>query len=195
MKSPNPQGKGLVPLLDVWHQTQPAELRTSTPREVLSSYITGLLVLSAKFHFLPVPGHHYHLYWRSNEWQLSMISPSEWGSRLCMEHVGRCTLNADRTWTLFPDPGASFSSALVAALDLFQQGFIDMLDTDRPLSERLPYYVQSLPYYPRLLASALAKSLEYSIARLHAQGHSGRNWLDTTHLPTLAGPQRGLSSA
>jgi hypothetical protein len=190
MRSPNPQGKGLVPLLDAWQRAQPTELRRSTPRQVLSSYITGLLVLSAKFHFLPVPGSPYHLYWRENEWQLSMISPAEWGGRLSMEHLGHCTLNADRTWTLLPDPGATFSPALVAALELFQQSFIDMLDTDQPLTEKLPYYVRTLPYYPRLLASALAKSLEYSIAQLDARDQSGSNWLGTTQLPILAGPQR-----
>ena len=90
--NPNPQGKGLVPVLDAWQSLQPAAVAPKSAPRLLGDYMVSLLVLSAEFSFKPVPGKPYYLYWREGDWQLSLISPVEWGLRLPGECLGECQL-------------------------------------------------------------------------------------------------------
>ncbi|MDJ0878688.1 MAG: DUF2452 domain-containing protein [Halieaceae bacterium] len=183
--NPNPQGKGLTPVLEEWRGVQPARVSAKTPRQVLADYFTTLLVISAEFSFKPAPGIDYYLYLRNGGWLLSLISPGEWRGRAPGPCLGRCELQTDMTWSLAPEAGIEEDPALVEALAAFQAGFIELLDSDTALEESLPYYVAQLPYYRRLLAAGLAKSLNTSLALAGLTGHSGKTWLEQSPLPRL----------
>ena len=177
MRQANPQGKGVVPLLDSWHALQPVAPRPRANRDLLLDYLVGLLVLSARFSFKPVTGQSYFLYWRKDEWILSLISPTEWGERCPGVPVGEAVLREDRSWQLQPHENVHEHAALVAALEAFQVDFIKLIDTNQPLEQGLPYYVASLPWYPRLLALALSKSLSLSLAQMGSLQQTGRSLL------------------
>lgn len=185
-QNPNPQGKGLTPVLEEWRGAQPAQVTAKAPRQVLADYFTTLLVLSAEFNFKPTTGVDYFLYLRDGGWQLSLIAPAEWRGRAPGPCAGRCELQRDMTWILAPADDLAEQHDLVAALAEFQQGFVALLDSESALEESLPYYVAQLPYYRRLLAAGMAKSLESSMALAGLSGHSGRHWLESSPLPRLA---------
>jgi hypothetical protein len=183
MKKPNPQGKGLVPMLESWQAICPGNTRARDRGELLLDYLVGLLVLSARFRFAPVVGQSYYLYWRDGEWILSLVAPAEWGARCPGAPVGEVLLREDRSWQMRPDAAVCECTGLVVALEEFQQGFAEMLDTSQPLAEGLPYHVASLPWYPRLLALALSKTLASSLDRMGALNQSGRALLDSASPP------------
>ena len=54
-KNPNPQGKGVVPVLEAWQAAKPSLTRPKSQRQVLNDYAISLLVLSAQFQFNPLP--------------------------------------------------------------------------------------------------------------------------------------------
>jgi hypothetical protein len=184
----NPQGKGLVPVLDAWRSTRPAQVTAKTPRQVLADYFTTLLVLSAEFGFKPVVGTPYHLYLRAGRWRLSLVSPAEWRERAPGPCLGVCTLQVDMTWALELAPEASGNPELMDALESFREGFISLLDSDATLEASLPFYVRDLPYYQRLLASGMASSLRQTLEIAGLTGTSGQAWLAGSPLPRLGQP-------
>ena len=74
----NPQGKGAMPLLAAWDKLSPSKVEVKSADQILSQYFTSLLILSAEFHFKPVPHQDYYLYENAGDPQLTMISPDEW---------------------------------------------------------------------------------------------------------------------
>ena len=175
--NPNPQGKGLVPVLDAWQSLQPADVAPKSAPRLLGDYLVSLLVLSAEFNFKPVPGKPYYLYWRKAGWQLSLISPIEWGQRQPGECLGECQLGFDMTWHLIPQEGRTFSNGLQEAIDDFTALFGEQLEGADALEDTLPFYVRQLPFYRRLLATGLAASVQRSIKGSGQLGYSGRAWL------------------
>jgi hypothetical protein len=110
--SANPQGKGLVPILEDWRGTQPSMVRTRTPREVLRDYLVTSLVVAADIRFMPRPGVRYFLYLADSGWQLSLLSPDDWRSRQPGPCLGSCVLTTDMTWQLTPLKGSLARSGL-----------------------------------------------------------------------------------
>ena len=162
-RSPNPQGKGVVPVLQDWHALQPAGVALKTPVDFFRDYCISSLVLAADFRFRPVVGRDYYLYSRDQRWSLSLVAPREWGERQPGDYVASCRLRPDMTWDIdFADlePGSSATIALQA----FVEGFVDTLSGQESLEEGLPYFARRLPYYRRVLGAALAKSLHRSMA-------------------------------
>jgi hypothetical protein len=51
-----------------------------------------------------------------------------------------------------------------------------MLDTDLTLEEILPFYVRRLPYYQRLFASALSRSVRAAVTLGDQASTSCRHW-------------------
>jgi hypothetical protein len=100
IKNPNPQGKGLVPLLRDWQTVQPAFCGQRSAVDFLRDYCVSSLVLAAQFRFKPVVGVPYFLYCGQQGWMLSLVGPDEWGQRLPGEYLARCRLRADMTWAL-----------------------------------------------------------------------------------------------
>lgn len=178
MAGANPQGKGLVPVLEAWHGAQPRAVEAKTGQRILSDYFTSLLVLSADFGFKPRPGVQYHLYLVEQRWQLSLIAPAEWGARLPGAYLGRCHLRPDMTWELEVCSGAEAKPEMVDALRAFHEGFVDLVNQQRYLEEGLPFYRSELPYYRRLAAAGLASSVSQSMALAGLEKRSGNAWLE-----------------
>ena len=51
-----------------------------------------------------------------------------------------------------------------------------MLDTDLTLEEILPFYARGLPYYQRLFASALSRSVRAAVTGSDRASTSCRQW-------------------
>lgn len=178
MKRANPQGKGLVPALQAWDATRPVHLKPQSAQSFLVDYCASSLVLAAHFDFPPVPGNSYYLYACGDVWRLSLISPVEWGARRPGIHVARCDLRGDMTWSLQAADDLADHPRVVQALERHMDAFTEALDTDLPMMDSLPFHVAELSFYPRLFASALARSLSNSLRHSGLTNASGKRLLN-----------------
>ncbi len=181
-KSPNPQGKGLVPLLNEWGHFQP-QLHMSSGQakalpQLLAEYFSSLLVLSTHFQFKPVRGKKYYLYFKNSDWRLSMIEPQRWSEQRRGYYLGCCRLQQDMTWTIDVTAELEQQPQLLAALHQFQQQLVDNLNDDISIQKQLPFYVASLPFYARLSATGLAKSLSQSFSAIGMLDSPSQVWLE-----------------
>jgi hypothetical protein len=179
----NPEGKGVHVFLDDWRATEPRDVVAKPHRQVLAELFTSMLVLSAAFKYRPVQGHPNYLYRVDGQWSLSLIAPQEWSEKRREGFVGTCVLQRDMTWTIVPSGRLSENSALFAAIRRFAEAFVDMFDTDLTLEEILPFYAGKLPYYQRLHASALSRSVRAAVTRGDQASMRGRQWLSKLPRP------------
>lgn len=163
-KNPNPQGKGVVPILADWQAFHHDRAAPKAPPQLLLDWFVSALVLSARFSFRPVPGQRYFLFLREQQWQLSLISPDEWGERIPGACLGECLLRRDMTWTITPDERLTEDPALQSAIAAALEGFMAELGGDADAAAQMPGYRRELPYYARLLATGLGASLRESLA-------------------------------
>ncbi len=161
-RNPNPQGKGMVPVLRDWGTMQAIVLGPKSHADFLRDYCISSLVLAAHFRFKPVVGQDYFLYGNELGWSLSLIAPEEWGQRKVGEFVASCRLRPDMTWAMDTSRLEEHSPA-VAMARTFIRGFVDTLAGQESITTHLPFYIAGLPYYQRLLATALASSLQRSL--------------------------------
>jgi Protein of unknown function (DUF2452) len=161
-KNPNPQGKGLVPLLRDWQSMQPALCGQKSAADFLRDYCVSALVLGAQFRFKPVVGVTYFLYSAEHDWNLSLVGPQEWGQRVPGEFLATCRLRPDMTWEMEAATVVEHSPALERA-QRFICSFVETLSAQESIAEHLPFYARELPYYQRLLATALSSSLQRSM--------------------------------
>lgn len=174
-KNPNPQGKGLVPVLHDWSATRPAGSTRKNAAQFLRDYCISSLVLAAHFKFRPVVGRTYYLYAGATQWTLSLIGPGEWHHATPGDFLAPCRLRPDMTWEL--DSKAFSDVSAVASLQRFVEGFVDTIRGQESIGAGLPFYVGHLPYYQRMLATGLAGSLASSgadttqVRALAASGH------------------------
>ncbi len=180
MKKANPQGKGLVPVLQDWHALQPTITAEKAVGQLLADYCVSSLVLSAAFSFRPVPGQDYSLYYGDDGWQLSLITPLEWGQRQPADYVGVCRLRTDMTWQLSLPESVGDNRAVATALARFFDAFIASLDKEGTLEESLPVYLAQLPYYQRMLATGLSTSIRDSARVLGIAREPARQLLSAT---------------
>ena len=116
------------------------------------------------------------MYWIDGEWSLSLIAPAEWSPERRAGFVGTCVLQRDMTWTIAPSPLLSEDGPVSDAIHRFYEGFARMLDTDLALEEVLPFYADKIPYYRRLQANAVSRSLRTTL-QLGDQGSTScRYW-------------------
>jgi len=174
---PNPQGKGQVPILELWSSSRPGALAVKSARTILNDYVVSLLVLSAEFRFKPVVGRPYHLYRSAGRWRLSLIAPWEWTSADPGICVGTCYLRTDMTWKLVPADDLDRHPGLADDLADFVHDFLLELDRQDTLEAGLPFYVRSLPFYQRLLATGLASSISKTAGISGLAGRDARFWL------------------
>ena len=132
-------------------------------RQVLAEFFTSMLVLSAQFKYKPAIGVDNYLYWIDGEWSLSLIAPDEWSEERRAGFAGTCALQHDMTWTIVPSDHVGEDNAVTDAVAQFYAAFADMLDTDLTLEEILPFFVRKMPYYQRLYASALSRSIRGAV--------------------------------
>lgn len=159
----NPEGKGLSGLLSDWRQSEPRGVVAKPQRQVLAEFFTSMLVLSARFSYQPVLGVPNYLYWVDGEWLLSLIAPEEWSPERHASFAGTCVLQPDRTWTISPSPLLGEKNAVSGAVARFYEGFARLMDTELTLEEILPFHVGNLPYYQRMNANALSRSIRRSM--------------------------------
>lgn len=171
IKHPNPQGKGLVPVLaDLAASRSIISPPPKFMEQISNELFTSLFVLHSRFHFKPVVNKPYWLYRRGNLFQLSMISPREWGGACFGQYVGECVLQADVTWSLALDAVAARDQELMAMIEARRREFEQVLDDVDEVGQALPFYLEGLPFYQRVFASALANSLGISMVKsgIHA---------------------------
>jgi hypothetical protein len=172
----NPEGKGLNGFLADWYQSEPRGIVAKPRRQLLAELFKSMLVLSATFKFRPTVGTANYLYWINGEWSLSLIAPKEWSHERRAGFAGTCLLQRDMTWTISPSGMLADENPVSDAIGRFYDAFAEMLDTDLTLEEILPFYVGRLPYYQRLYASALSRSV-YAAVTLNDQAPTScRQW-------------------
>ena len=172
----NPEGKGANGFLFDWHQSEPRGVVAKPQRQLLAEFFTSMLVLSANFKFRPIVGVSNYLYWSNGEWSLSLIAPHEWSYERRAGFAGTCVLQRDMTWTIAPSGLLAEDNSVSDAIGRFYDAFAEMLDTDLTLEEILPYYVGSIPYYQRLYASALSRSVSAAVTLGDQASTSCRQW-------------------
>ena len=178
----NPQGKGVVPLLDAWDNLSPRKVEVKSADQILSQYFTSLLVLSAEFHFKPVPQQDYYLYWHHNSsgspWRLSLIEPEKLRTISLGEFVGCCHLQFDMTWTMTPSPQLKEQPRVLNALQEFAERFQSANQNSESLEQLLPFFVDELPFSRRLAATAFSSSLSRSITLSNLADIPSQQWLN-----------------
>lgn len=172
----NPEGKGLNGFLLDWYQSEPRGVVAKPQRQILAEFFTSMLILSATFKYRPAVGTTNYLYWIDGEWALSLIGPDEWSDERRAGFAGTCVLQRDMTWTIMPSELLGEDNAVTDAIGRFYDAFAEMLDTDLTLEEILPFYVNKLPYYQRLFASALGRSLRAAVTLGDQTATSCRQW-------------------
>ena len=163
-RNPNPQGKGLVPVLQGLQQHW-AQVRVPPKHidQVSLELFTSLFVLQSEIRFNPVPGQDYWLYRDGERWKLSMVGPAEWGERRPGRYVGHCVLQPDRTWSLELDAGIADDPQFMAEVDRRRAQLQQRLERAENLESVLPGYEERLGYHGKVLAFILGKSLRSSM--------------------------------
>lgn len=90
---------------------------------------------------------------------MSLIAPEEWGASKSEQFLSACRVRKDMTWEI-DAIDLNENSAVLASARNFVKAFIDTLSEQDSIGEHLPFYVESLPYYQRMMATALASSLK-----------------------------------
>lgn len=179
----NPEGKGQSGILSDWQQSRPRGVVAKPQRQILAEFFTSMLVLSARFKYRPVVGKLNYLYWMNGEWLLSLISPQEWSADREAGFAGTCVLQPDRTWTIAPSQSLAEKNTVAEAIARFYTAFTAMMNTDLALEDILPVYVGTMPYYQRLHASTLSRSLHGTMKLGEQTAVTARDWRQ--HLPRL----------
>ncbi len=170
---PNPQGKGLVPVLDSLKLSRSLRPPAAKPLSRISSELfTSLFVLHSQFQFKPVVGQPYWLYRCNKKYRLSLISPQEWKDSSFGVYIGECVLQDDITWSLKLDEDAVSDSRLMADIKRRREAFEQTLTMAKSIETALPYYLPSLPFHQRVFAAALASSLQGTLVKSGMQGLS-----------------------
>jgi len=175
---PNPQGKGQIGFLFDWAYSSPRGVVAKRAPQLLADYFTSLLVLSAGFKFKPVFGKDYYLYVDNESWSLSLVSPDEWNNDARRrDFVGKCVLHDDSTWSIEPSENVGRQTSIDDALAGFYEGFVGKLRSSQALEDDFPVYAAGLPYYQRLFAAALSRSLKASLSKGDQLGLGAETWL------------------
>jgi hypothetical protein len=172
-RKPNPQGKGLVPVLQgLQYQWQQPVLLPKQIDQVEMELFTSLFVLQSEFKFRPVPGKSYFMYEADNGYRLLLVAPHEWHKPYPGRYVGECVLQQDRTWTLLLDPALADDPTFMQRVEALRSKLAGALETADKIEDVLPAFEDSLGYYGRITAFILGKSL------LASMQLSGINALD-----------------
>lgn len=163
-KNPNPQGKGLVPVLAALANAS-AGIRVLPKHveQVSTELFTALFILGSQFSFKPVRGREYWLYRYGERFKLSLVAPEQWSVGTFDQVIGCCELHDDLTWTLTLSDDAAQDTAFMAFIAARRERFQQMLQESESLETALPVYQHDLPFYQRVFASALASSLGQSM--------------------------------
>jgi hypothetical protein len=170
-KNPNPQGKGLVPVLQGlqqhWARVQVAPKQLE---QITLELFTSLFVLQSEFRFNPVPGQDYYMYQVEDGFRLLLVGPDEWTARRPGRYIGHCSLLPDRTWSLALDAEVAADEVFMAGVEQRRQALQQRLEKAETLEDALPTFEAELGYYGKALSFILGKSLRVSmqLSGIHA---------------------------
>jgi hypothetical protein len=188
IKSPNPQGKGLSPFLDSLLLTRKdLSAPAKDLRQITNELFTSLFVLNSQIKFKPVIGQTYWLYRKDEDYRLSLIAPEQWSPSQYGRFIGACELQTDLTWTLCLSDQCRGDQALTIEIARQRERFDRKLKQARRIDDLLPVYIETLPFYSRILASALAHSLRQSMQK---NGISGLSFHQAQQIPMLSEPKQ-----
>ncbi|MFT6030406.1 MAG: hypothetical protein ACI8O8_002151 [Oleiphilaceae bacterium] len=167
-KNPNPQGKGLVTVLQEIDSRQLSLNTTShhSLTKTLHDYALSRLVLCAEFNFKPVANKPYYLYVKDKTLKLSLVAPNEWRDSGFGFYICQCLLESTMFWSFSnksDEPNAVEYLAL--AVEPLKDTLLSDFFSNKPLEETLPYYDERLPFHRRVLANALASQITNSIPK------------------------------
>lgn len=188
MVKANPQGKGLVPILEnlVSVRSQ-LQIPPKTVEQITCELFTSLFVLNSNFGFRPVINRRYWLYRNQDQFKLSLIAPDEWRHDGFGEFIGMCKLQTDLTWTLELSTQAQQDATFVAFLNDEQEKFRQRVASPTDLRDALPFYLAERPFFQRVLAAGLAYSLNISL-NPHRLKHDATAVQGIDHRSTPAAP-------
>lgn len=172
----NPEGKGLNGFLLDWYRTEPRGVVVKPQRQVLAEFFTSMLILSANFKYKPAVDVPNYLYFVDDEWRLSLIAPEQWSERHQQGFAGTCVLHRDMTWTIEPSQLIGEENNVTDAIAQFYSAFAETLDSDLTLEDVLPFYVRRMPYWQRLHASAMSRSLRGTVTLAGQRDIKCRHW-------------------
>ena len=161
---PNPQGKGLVPVLQTIEQHQfrlivaPKKLD-----QVEMELFTSMFVLQSAIKFNPVVGKPYWLYCVNGLYRLLMVAPEEWTSPYQGSFIGECELQEDRTWTLTLSAEMAMNQQFMTMLEKRRKVILSTLDAVDHLEDGLPKYNSTFSFHAKVLAYSLSRSLKVSM--------------------------------
>jgi len=163
-ENPNPQGKGLVPVLQGlqmhWSRMQVPPKQID---QISLELFTSLFILQSEFKFSPVPLKPYWLYQVGHQYRLLLVGPHEWHSPYTGRFIGKCELQADRTWTLDLDPEVAADKTFLAVIEEQRKALEEALMQADSLDQVMPACVDNLGYQGRVLAYILGRSLRTSM--------------------------------
>jgi hypothetical protein len=173
VKSPNPQGKGLCPVIDRLTDLQQHVNAPPKPiTRIASELFTSLFILESRIRFKPVLDRKYWLYRKGDDYHLSLIGPTEWHPSLSGHYIGECRLHPDLTWSLALSEETQNNRLLMEEIQFRRQAFDQKLQSAEKLNDALPVFVNDFSYHSRVLASALAFSLASSMRQTDILGLS-----------------------
>lgn len=172
----NFDGKGVNGFMLDWHLSEPRGVVAKPRHQVLAEFFTSMLALSAKFKYKPAIGVRNYLYWVDDEWSLSLIPPDQWSDERRAAFAGTFVLQRDMTWTIRPSDLLSKNGPVSDAIGKFYDAFAEKLNTDLTLEEILPTYIGKFPYYQRLYAAALSRSIRAAVILGNQASNSCRQW-------------------
>ena len=162
--NPNPQGKGLRPVLDALIEAkQHCVVQHKQIHQISAELFTSLLILESQIRFKPVFEKPYWLYQKNGQYHLSLIHPQQWSYQQAGDYVGECQLHTDLTWSLELSDETLNNPRLMAHFQQRRTQFDEQLATAVKFQDALPRYVSSFSYYSRVMASGLAHSLGASM--------------------------------
>jgi hypothetical protein len=181
-KNPNPQGKGLVPVLQGlqqhWDRMQVPPKQID---QISLELFTSLFVLQSDFKFAPVPGMRYWMYEREGAYRLMLVAPGEWNGAMPGRCIGMCQLQKDRTWTLSLESEVAADSWFMEEIEARRHKLDSLLEQAESVEDVLPAFEKGLGYQSRVLAFILGRSLRTSMQL------SGINALSYTEARGLLG--------
>jgi len=172
-ENPNPQGKGLVPLLQgLDNHRLDRLLPPKQIEQVQMELFTSMFVLKSDIRFNPVPDRSYFLYQTDGRFKLLMVGPREWHTPYRGRYIGECVLHQDRTWSMALDAAMSHDEKFMAEITAQQDKLQATLEAATSVEDVLPVFEAELGYNSRLLAYILGKSLGLSMDRAGILGLS-----------------------
>ncbi len=161
---PNPQGKGLTPIMDMLLANRHfTDIPAKNIEQITAELFTSLFILQSEFKFRIITNRSYWLYRNQDSFRLSIIHPKQWENSSFSEFVGECILQNDLTWTLTLGEQAAQDKAFIQFIESKKAAFKKQLLQQTQLTEALPVYETALPFYQRVLANGLACSLRISM--------------------------------